>query len=108
MYVCLCNGITDREIRGAVAQGARSLADLQASLIAARQGINDTSGLKKVLQAAQIPATSYFNVLSNLTMPEILKAVRVQQAFQQVLDDPAAAELLQHPAMAPLLAQAAE
>ena len=32
MYVCLCNGITDREIRSAVAQGARSLADLQASL----------------------------------------------------------------------------
>jgi len=32
MYVCLCNGITDREIRSAVALGARSLADLQASL----------------------------------------------------------------------------
>lgn len=32
MYVCLCNAITDREIRGAVALGARTLADLETSL----------------------------------------------------------------------------
>jgi bacterioferritin-associated ferredoxin len=28
MYVCICNGITDREIRGAVSLGARTLDDL--------------------------------------------------------------------------------
>jgi bacterioferritin-associated ferredoxin len=32
MYVCVCNAITDREIRSAVALGARSLADLQTTL----------------------------------------------------------------------------
>ena len=32
MYVCLCNGITDRQIRTAVASGARCLADLQSTL----------------------------------------------------------------------------
>ena len=32
MYVCVCNAVTDREIRGAVAQGARTLADLSATL----------------------------------------------------------------------------
>jgi len=32
MYVCVCNAITDREVRGAIALGARSLADLQATL----------------------------------------------------------------------------
>jgi bacterioferritin-associated ferredoxin len=32
MYVCLCNAITDREIRGAVALGARSVADLKSTL----------------------------------------------------------------------------
>ena len=32
MYICLCNAITDREIRGAVALGARSLADLKSAL----------------------------------------------------------------------------
>ena len=32
MYVCVCNGITDREIRGAVKLGARSLGDLKDTL----------------------------------------------------------------------------
>jgi len=32
MYVCICNAITDGEIRGAVAQGARTLAELRATL----------------------------------------------------------------------------
>jgi bacterioferritin-associated ferredoxin len=32
MYVCLCNAITDHDIRGAVALGARTLGDLTASL----------------------------------------------------------------------------
>ena len=32
MYVCICNAVTDREIRSAVELGARSLADLQSTL----------------------------------------------------------------------------
>ncbi len=32
MYVCVCNAVTDREIRSAVTFGARSLGDLQDSL----------------------------------------------------------------------------
>ncbi len=32
MYVCLCNAITDHEIRDAVALGARTLGDLTTSL----------------------------------------------------------------------------
>ena len=32
MYVCVCNAITDREIRCAAELGARSLDDLSASL----------------------------------------------------------------------------
>jgi bacterioferritin-associated ferredoxin len=32
MYVCVCNAVTDREIRAAADQGARSLDDLSASL----------------------------------------------------------------------------
>jgi hypothetical protein len=64
--------------------------------------------LKAVIQKVQVPATSYFNALSDLTLPQIKKAQRVQQAFQQVLDDPAAQEALQHPALKPLLEQAAD
>ena len=32
MYVCVCNAITDHEIRGAAELGARSLSDLSATL----------------------------------------------------------------------------
>ena len=65
-------------------------------------------GLKTVVQSVQSPATGYFNNLGAWTMPQIVKAQRVQEAFQQVLDDPAAAEALQHPALKPLLDEAAD
>ena len=42
------------------------------------------------------------------TVKEIRKAERVNRAFQQVLDDPEAAEALQHPALKPLLDEAAD
>ena len=32
MYICLCHGITDRQIRRAVEQGASSLTDVQMQL----------------------------------------------------------------------------
>ena len=32
MYVCVCNAVTDGEIRGAVKLGVRSLADLSSAL----------------------------------------------------------------------------
>jgi bacterioferritin-associated ferredoxin len=32
MYVCICNAITDREVRAAVELGARSLEELQSTL----------------------------------------------------------------------------
>ena len=65
-------------------------------------------GLKAIVQSVQSPATGYFNNLGDWTMPEIIKAQRLQEAFQQVLDDPGAAEALQHPALKPLLDQAAD
>jgi hypothetical protein len=39
---------------------------------------------------------------------EIRKASRVNAAFQRVLDDPAAAKALQHPALEPLLEEAGD
>lgn len=32
MYICICNGVTDRDIKQAVARGAESLDCLQAEL----------------------------------------------------------------------------
>jgi hypothetical protein len=65
-------------------------------------------GLKAIVQSVQSPATGYFNNLSTWTMTQIIKAQRLQEAFQQVLDTPGAAEALQHPALKPLLEQAAD
>jgi hypothetical protein len=65
-------------------------------------------GLKAIVSSVQSPACGYFNNLSTWTMPEIDKGMRVQEAFQRVLDDPAAEEALRHPALQPLLDQAAD
>ncbi|RIK44122.1 MAG: hypothetical protein DCC55_03655, partial [Chloroflexi bacterium] len=71
----------------------------------------DTAGappfIKALLQAAQTPATAYIDVLSDQTVPQIRKAQRVERAFQQVLDNPAAAQALDNPALQPLVEQAA-
>ena len=66
------------------------------------------SGLKAILQSVQSPGTGYHNNLSDWTMPEIEKGQRLQNAFQQVLEDPAAAKALEHPALKPLLEMAAD
>ncbi len=42
------------------------------------------------------------------TVKEIRKALRVNEAFQQVLDDPGAADALRHPVLKPLLNEAAD
>lgn len=67
-----------------------------------------TSQLKAILQSVQSPASSYFNALSAVTLPQVTRAQRVEEAFEQVLDDPAAAEALQQPALKPLLELAAD
>jgi hypothetical protein len=67
-----------------------------------------SSVLKRILQSIQVPAAGYYNAVSTLTLPQIDRGQRVEQAFQQVLDDPAAAEALQHPALKPLLELAAD
>lgn len=47
-------------------------------------------------------SSTYFRVYP-VTISEVLKGLKVNEAFQQVLDDPDAAEALQHPALKPLL-----
>jgi hypothetical protein len=65
-------------------------------------------GLKAIVQSVQSPACGYFNTLGAWTMPEIDRAMRVQEAFQRVLDDPGAEEALLQPALKPLLELAAD
>jgi hypothetical protein len=63
--------------------------------------------VKNFLATTQVEAKIFANT-DDGSVPEIEKALRVQKAFQQVLDHPEAAQALKHPALKPLLAEAAD
>jgi hypothetical protein len=71
------------------------------------EGLPDAAAVKAFVLGAQVTATAYARNYAG-TVKEVRKAGRVNEAFQQVLDDPGAGEALQHPALQPLLAQAAD
>ena len=70
-------------------------------------GLPDTAAVKAFILSAQVSAAAYTRNYGG-TVKEIRKARRVDAAFQRVLDDPAAEDALQHPALAPLLEEAAD
>ena len=70
-------------------------------------GLPDLQALKAFILGAEETAAAYQRNYPG-TVKEIRKALRVNEAFQQVLDDPAAGEALQHPALKPLLDEAAD
>ena len=71
------------------------------------EGLPDLIAVKEFILSAQVTAGGYARNYPG-TVKEIRKALRVNEAFQQVLDDPKAAEALQHPALKPLLDEAAD
>jgi hypothetical protein len=71
------------------------------------EGLPDLAAVQSFVAGAQVTAAAYARNYGG-TVKEIRKAERVNTAFQQVLDDPAAAEALQHPALKPLLEEAAD
>src|SRR4051812_29653659 len=71
------------------------------------EGLPDLAAVKAFILSAQQSAGGYSRNYGG-TVKEIQKAQRVNDAFQRVLDDPAAEDALQHPALAPLLDQAAD
>jgi hypothetical protein len=70
-------------------------------------GLPDLEALHGFILGAQQGAAAYARNYPG-TVKEIRKAERVNNAFQQVLDNPDAAEALQHPALKPLLDEAAD
>jgi hypothetical protein len=70
-------------------------------------GLPDMAALHAFVLGAQETAGAYARNYGG-TVKEVRKAQRVNAAFQQVLDDPQAAEALQHPALKPLLEEAAD
>jgi hypothetical protein len=71
------------------------------------EGLPDLAALQAFVLSAQKTAGGYARNYAG-TVKEIRKALRVNDAFQSVLDDPAAAEPLQHPALKPLLEYASD
>jgi hypothetical protein len=70
-------------------------------------GLPDLAAVKALILGAQVSAAAYARNYPG-TVKEIRKALRVNAAFQQVLDDPEAATALQQPALKPLLDEAAD
>jgi hypothetical protein len=60
--------------------------------------------VKKILEATRETALYYTRAYPEGTIAEIMKAQRLQEAFDQALDHPDAGEALAHPALKPLLA----
>ena len=71
------------------------------------EGLPDMAALHAFVLGAEKTAAAYARNYPG-TVKEIRKALRVNDAFQRVLDDPSAAEALQHPALKPLLDEAAD
>ena len=71
------------------------------------EGLPDVAAVRDFVLGAQVTAAGYARNYAG-TVKEIRKAERVNRAFQQVLDDPGALEILQHPALKPLLDEAAD
>ena len=70
-------------------------------------GLPDLAAVQQFVLGAEQTAAAYARNYGG-TVKEIRKAQRVNAAFQQVLDDPRAAEVLQHPVLEPLLDEAAD
>ena len=84
-----------------------ALFDLAFRHVEGYDGLPDREALKAFILGAEETAGAYQRNYGG-TVKEIRKALRVNEAFQRVLDDPAAGEVLQHPALKPLLDEAAD
>jgi len=71
------------------------------------EGLPDLASLMAFISGAQQTAAAYARNYPGTTR-EIRKSQRVSAAFQKVLDHPDAAQALAHPALAPLLEEAAD
>ena len=63
---------------------------------------------KALIDGCQVTAAGFVWLHRDHTLKQIRKALRVNDAFQKVLDNPEAAKALEHPALQPLLAEASD
>jgi hypothetical protein len=70
-------------------------------------GLPDVAAVKSFVMGAQVTAAAYARNYPG-TVKQLRKANRLRAAFDTVLDDPKAEEALSHPALKPLLDEAAD
>lgn len=70
-------------------------------------GLADLEAVKDWFMENTEEAASYMRAYKNETVKDVLNALAVRDAYQQVLDTPGAEQALQHPALKPLLELAA-
>ena len=61
MYICVCNGITDREIRQCVASGVCSMSDLECSLGVGASCGRCREAAVEILEQSRSPAQVMFS-----------------------------------------------
>jgi hypothetical protein len=71
------------------------------------EGLPDLEAVQAFVLGAHVTAAAYAKNYGG-TVKEIRKAQRVNAAFQQALDDPSVGDALEHPALKPLLDEAAD
>jgi hypothetical protein len=65
-------------------------------------------GLRDFIQSAQVQSAGFYVTLSTKTIGELRKAIRVQEALDQVAQTPEGLAALKNPALKPLLDEAAD
>lgn len=106
MFASSFDGTWDRYIDDFGSPAAKTVFDAVLSHCEGYPGITHPT-IREWLVAHQVQASSFGSAYPDATVKEILKALALYQAFQQVLDNPAAEQALEVPALKPLLEQAA-
>jgi hypothetical protein len=105
MFCSSFDGTWDKYIDDFAATYIANIFDATFSHCEGYPGLTDP-GIKDWFMANAQEAVAYICAYPDATVKEIWKALAVEKAYQKVLDNPAAEQALQAPALKPLLEQA--
>ena len=107
MFASVFDGDWEKYVQDFGSSVVGSIIDRNLQHVEGWVGIHDPRASECLLSYA-IPAVQYAAAYPEPSVQQVWKALALQKAFEQVLNQPDAAEALQHPALKPLLEQAAD
>ena len=107
MFASVFDGTWEKYIQDFASTAIGEIIDRNMQHVEGWVGIHDPRAADCLLGYG-VPAIQYASVYAEPSVQQVLKALAVHEAFEQVLNDPDAAEALQQPALKPLLEQAAD